>query len=809
LTVSPISENKTDLKSAQPIGKEEKRSLSTLSMLGLVVICAITAVAYRAVIQNIFHSDDYAHVRWASHAIEHPELVLQAFSSSWVGCQTVPFYRPLSSLLIFIDYCIWGNNGFGFHLTNFVLHIATSLAVWALTREFGKRIAQLETTEKTDGPDRRTRLWALAAAGLFAVYPLHPEAVSWMIGRVDLLATFFSVSAFWLYIRWRNHDNKRALALSLGCFAGSLCSKETGVVLPAVLLAYSVLIENCFGVKNSSSVIKAMTDGLFRAIKATVPFWLVLGAYLLVRVVVLKSIVGGYGNALPGPKELHVLLGVWIPSVSVLFCPFNAQLISASDFVVGLWQAITVVCGLIALNRFICNRVSTRFGAFLIAWMTIALLPVLKYFVLTPDLQGGRMAYMCCIPLCMILTHGIAYSLDRYRLRLVAYAISTIYICAGAILTMRNNESWKQAGEEMRAVHQALNSQYQSFPSDKILYFAGVPDQIHGAYAAANAMEALFQRPQMPEDLHMCNNLSPADLFQPYGYVRNTLFTTEACKLYTWDSALQKFQAFHLANLKGLSRSWKHEQLKTMLMSKPALELPSNRKALEFDFSGQGLNGWDAEFLELKLQVVRPVNGHDDSRIKMRFKNHLKLDYDDHSVVASIVQPGEAYQTLAVPMHSNVLWSLGGECKTLCFDFPADWKVDVLEISTMNGKRFLPSIEIQPKTPATSLGVVWSNRVGSRFNISYDVSGIQNAVRAELEITKPNVFFLRQNADGPVVETDNVVVSEGTTGRIAVDTKNYSNGQLYEMRVRALDSEGQPVGFASDHIVFVNSSAAN
>jgi hypothetical protein len=444
-------------------------------------------------------------------------------------------------------------------------------------------------------------------------------------------------------------------------------------------------------------------------------------------------------------------------------------------------------------------------GIFLLTWMAIALLPVLRYFALTTDLQGGRMAYMCCIPLCLMLTHGVAFCFDRIRLRVVAYTVAIIYISAGAFLTLKNNESWKQAGETMRAVHEALNSQYKVFPPNKILYFAGVPDQVHGAYAAVNAMEALFQPPQMPQELHMCNNLSPADLFEPYGYIRNTLLTSDACRLYTWDDSHGKFQSFGVDHkpLEVQSGNWKGDERAKVLST----NLPT--RTVEVDLGGQGLNCWDAEFLQLKLRVIRRDNWRADSRLKMRFKNTLQPDYDVHSELKLTVQPGEEIQTLTVPLHSNVLWSLGGECRGLRFDYPAAWNFAVLEITPKNSARFIPAIELRPKTPATSLGTLWSNQVGSSFEVAYDVSQIKNAARAELEITKPNAFFLRQNADGPVVEAGNVIPSNGTKGKIAIETKNLSNGLLYEMRIRALDSNGHPAGFASDHIVFINSPASN
>jgi hypothetical protein len=105
--------------------------------------------------------------------------------------------------------------------------------------------------------------------------------------------------------------------------------------------------------------------------------------------------------------------------------------------------------------------------------------------------------------------------------------------------------------------------------------------------------------------------------------------------------------------------------------------------------------------------------------------------------------------------------------------------------------------------PSTSLGTVWSSQVGPKFFIAYDVSAIKDASSVELEITRPNVFFLHQNAVGPAVEAGSTFTYGGARGKLAIDTKDLLNGAIYEMRIRALDSHGHALGFASDHIAFI------
>ena len=45
-------------------------------------------------------------------------------------------YRPIRDISYAIDYALWGERAFGFHLTNLVIHAANVLLVFALIRRF-------------------------------------------------------------------------------------------------------------------------------------------------------------------------------------------------------------------------------------------------------------------------------------------------------------------------------------------------------------------------------------------------------------------------------------------------------------------------------------------------------------------------------------------------------------------------------------------------------------------------------------------------------------------------------------------------
>lgn len=143
-----------------------------------------------------------------------------------VGDSTL--YRPLTVFTYAVDYALWGPSPSGFHATNVILHAAVTALVFLIAvRVLGSATA------------------AFATAAIFAVHPLHTEAVTGIVGRAEVLAALFFLAAFLALRRPTigTHDAVRdAPALSGARIAAgallyllALFSKEVAVTLPAVL----------------------------------------------------------------------------------------------------------------------------------------------------------------------------------------------------------------------------------------------------------------------------------------------------------------------------------------------------------------------------------------------------------------------------------------------------------------------------------------------------------------------------------------------------------------------------------------------
>ena len=129
-------------------------------------------------------------------------------------------WAPMTWLSYLTDYQIYGLKPWGYHLTNLLLHAATTvllfLVLWRMTGE----------------------IWPSAfVAAVFAIHPLQVESVVWVTERKGLLSGLFFVltlGAYLCYVR-RPFSIGRYAAVAV-FFALGLMAKPTLVALPFVLL---------------------------------------------------------------------------------------------------------------------------------------------------------------------------------------------------------------------------------------------------------------------------------------------------------------------------------------------------------------------------------------------------------------------------------------------------------------------------------------------------------------------------------------------------------------------------------------------
>lgn len=269
------------------------------------------------------------------------------------------YFRPLPLLMFVAESQFHAASVF--HLVNIVLHVLNTTLIVLLARSL-----------LPDDPRGRWRA-TLVACG-YALHPALVENVCWISDRFDLLMTTFILLALWVGTRaffWRN-------GLLAICLLGALLSKETGIVLLALMPLWQRVHEG------GPLSLKAFVRKHWRA-------WcvmgLALGCYLVLRFAAFGFLFRGDTQMHPGNVVQHLLLvGKTIGwYCSLLLLPFGRMApvhpgstpIALND--IGAWLGLLLIAALLA---FVWRRRATPV-AWLLLMVLVALAPQSNLLPLT------------------------------------------------------------------------------------------------------------------------------------------------------------------------------------------------------------------------------------------------------------------------------------------------------------------------------------------------------------------------------------------------------------------------------------------
>lgn len=389
--------------------------MNTRRLYAVVGVCAI--VFHLGALWNHFALDDNQII--AFNALVHQlSGVWRTFVAPyWPADVGGGLYRPLSVASYTIDWALSGGAPWWFHAVNLVWHAGACVAVAALARHLsGERAA-----------------WT--AGLLFAVHPVHVEAVANVVGRAEIMATLFTVGAVYAALA------RDQLWWSFAAVVCGVLSKENAIVAPALIGWAWVL-----GLGRPSR----------NRMVAYVASWLVFGiVYFVFRVAVLHQ---GVANT-PAPVFFGASpVAVRLTAVSTLadvarllvfplklrvdYSPAERSLVTTPldlSFMLGVaclvaWAALT----------WLCWRRGRRVEAFGLGWIGIAWLPVSNLVTMGSILLGERNLYLPSVGLA--LAAGAWLQQLQLSTRRLAWVLGTLVVASGARIVERVPK-WKDSRE--------------------------------------------------------------------------------------------------------------------------------------------------------------------------------------------------------------------------------------------------------------------------------------------------------------------------------------------------------------------------
>ena len=309
-----------------------------------------------------------------------------------------------------------GNRPLGYHLVNILLHWAVAFLLYAVLRKL------LETVSGG-------RVVAWATALLFAVHPIHTEAVASITGRSELLAAGLLMAAWLLHIR----DKPIACLIFFGL---ALLSKESAVVFAPLALTGDYVRGKLKPVHRYVSIAGLTAAYLFL-------LWEVQGGkFGPHRISVLDNPLARLPTGL---RVLNAVVVAWNYVALQIYptklsCDYSYNAI-ALDF--PAWKlTLAVMSALVVLGVWVWALLTKRREWFLGgAIYLIGFATTANFLVPIGTIFGERVAYLPSAGFCLLVVLLWAIALRRSpHLAWTAFAIIVVLASARTIL---RNQAWR------------------------------------------------------------------------------------------------------------------------------------------------------------------------------------------------------------------------------------------------------------------------------------------------------------------------------------------------------------------------------
>ena len=396
------------------------------------VLLASVAV-YLPALDNVLLYDDGVLVGRDRRVVEPGHLGEIWTSDYWPGDRPSFNYRPLTTTSYALVQRLSGNQ----RGPNLVLHGLCSVLVLLLAAELGLK-----------------RWGALFAGGLFAVHPIHSEALFLAVGRGELLAGLFGLT-FMLGVlrRW-------PLVVLAPLLAAALLSKESAVVAPALALLL-------WRARSPDEPWPTLTRRVGLVALSAAPALLLLFV-LRYRIYGVLLTPPGHVDPLYNPladltlgPRLAGALWVQLLYLKAMIWPFPLSAdysccqISLPGSLWGLRGIVGLALPAAALTLLAWRRSRWTPETVGLLVCLVALLPTSNLIFTTGVMFGERLAYLPALGLCLAAGSLLQRILERCELswqRGVALGAAGLLLLGSAWTVLRRDADWQDEESFTRAL---------------------------------------------------------------------------------------------------------------------------------------------------------------------------------------------------------------------------------------------------------------------------------------------------------------------------------------------------------------------
>ncbi|XP_017000704.2 protein O-mannosyl-transferase Tmtc3 [Drosophila takahashii] len=460
-------------------------SSSQRNLLEFLSICVACIACYYNSTQCGLVFDDISAIRDNKDLRPHTPL-RNVFLNDFWGTpmrkeQSHKSYRPLTVLTFRFNYLLHALEPFGYHLVNLLLHLSVCLLWRRVCRLLLRQCASSSGSNATS----QLNTCAFVASLLFAVHPIHTEAVTGVVGRAELLSSICFLAAFLSYARSVG-DPRRTNWLALfacfgSCLLASMLCKEQGITIAGICVVYELfvvhklrplhlchLVLRLFEERSEQQSPKlANPSGIRRWSSSTLWKRLIfLGgitlALLVGRVYVMGSqlpIFTRFDNpasAADAPERqltygYLIYLNCWLLLCpSLLCCDWTMGTVPMLQGFADARNLTTLLTflglgALVAKACFTRNLAQSRTLIMCLGWMVLPFLPASNLFFPVGFVVAERILYMPSMGYCLLVAYGFGQLQIRGSLtkRRFGQATLAILLLTHALKTHQRNADWR------------------------------------------------------------------------------------------------------------------------------------------------------------------------------------------------------------------------------------------------------------------------------------------------------------------------------------------------------------------------------
>jgi protein O-mannosyl-transferase len=331
------------------------------------------------------------------------------------------FWHPLTWLSFMLDYQIYGLNTGGFHMTNVILHIlSTLLLFWLFNRMTGE-------------------IWKSAfVAAFFALHPLRVESVAWVAERKDVLSAFFWMLTLCLYVYYTEKPAIRRYLLVLFSFVCGLMSKSMVVTLPIIMIFLDYWPLGRFQSKKGVLILWQL--------KEKIPLIILSAIFSIIQVAISNPIYPDVNKIYSRGSRFFNASVNFVTYLEKIFYPHDMNLFQPFVIQLPVWQISGSLLLILVISAFVIVTVK-HFPYLFVGWLwyAISLLPVLGFFG-SVYFMHEHYTYLPSIGVGIMMAWGIPVLFPSSNMRQkILFPAGITALAILAVISWRDCGYWKNA----------------------------------------------------------------------------------------------------------------------------------------------------------------------------------------------------------------------------------------------------------------------------------------------------------------------------------------------------------------------------